>query len=373
MSLPQRDDYQRLFLQATPLLDVRAPVEFAQGAFPGAVNLPLLDDEQRRQVGLRYKQQGQDSAIELGHRLVSGAVKQARLEAWADFVRKHPEGALYCFRGGLRSRIAQEWIHQHCGVAYPRVRGGYKAMRRFLLEALPRVMAGVSPWVLSGRTGTGKTLLLARLRQGVDLEGIFQHRGSAFGRRVRPQPAQIDIENALAIELLRHQAAGHRCLVFEDESANIGSRRVPDAVTGALATAPVVVLQRPFEERVEIVFEEYIDRALAEYQAALGGETGFQVWSENLLAALDRIQRRLGGLRHSRIYAAMIQALARHREHGEGEEHRVWIAALLREYYDPMYDYQLAKKTGRVAFQGDAEAVLAFFARQGIDRAEAAG
>ncbi len=366
MGLPLRDDYRELFLSGVPLLDVRAPVEFAQGAFPGAVNLPLLDDEQRRQVGVRYKEQGQQSAIELGHELVSGPVKEQRLARWAAFVNAHPEGALYCFRGGLRSRISQEWIHHHTGVRYPRIKGGYKAMRRFLLAELERIMGVIQPVVLSGRTGTGKTLLLQRLCQQVDLEGIFRHRGSAFGRRVQAQPSQIDIENSLAIVLLRHQAAGRRKLVFEDESGNIGSRRVPDAVLRALAGAPLVVLRRDFEARVTVVFEEYIEQALAEYQQLLGAERGFRVWSDNLLGALERIQRRLGGLRYRQILGAMTLALEEHRQHGERAGHRQWIAALLRDYYDPMYDYQLSKKAGRVVFEGEPEAVLAFLHSQGL-------
>ena len=80
---PNTQDYQSLFLNDTPLLDVRAPVEFAQGAFPGAVNVPLMTDDERHQVGLQYKQRGQESAIRLGHQLVCGETKAARIARWA--------------------------------------------------------------------------------------------------------------------------------------------------------------------------------------------------------------------------------------------------------------------------------------------------
>ena len=82
MTLPTLPASLELVARNTPLIDVRAPVEFAQGSLPGAVNLPLMDDEERRQVGIAYKQQGQQAAIALGERLVSGAVKQSRVLAW---------------------------------------------------------------------------------------------------------------------------------------------------------------------------------------------------------------------------------------------------------------------------------------------------
>ena len=136
MDLPQIDNYQQLFLSDTPLLDVRAPVEFLQGAFPRAINFPLINDEERHAIGIRYKQLGQDKAIELGHELVTGDTKEARISLWADFTHQHPQGALYCFRGGMRSKITQQWIFEKTGVVYPRIKGGYKALRRYLIDEL---------------------------------------------------------------------------------------------------------------------------------------------------------------------------------------------------------------------------------------------
>ena len=89
-------DYRALFLTDVPLMDTRAPVEFARGAFPTAANLPLMTDEERHQVGIRYKESGQASAIELGHSLVTGEVREARTRSWCDFARAHPDGYLYC-------------------------------------------------------------------------------------------------------------------------------------------------------------------------------------------------------------------------------------------------------------------------------------
>lgn len=124
-------DFRHIFLNDVPMMDVRAPVEFAKGAFPGVLNLPLMNDEERQKVGTCYKQRGQEAAIALGHSLVSGEIKNGRIAAWAAFAKVHPHGVLYCFRGGLRSQITQQWLQSEVGIAYPRVIGGYKAMRTF--------------------------------------------------------------------------------------------------------------------------------------------------------------------------------------------------------------------------------------------------
>ena len=135
---PAVDDFRALFLDGRALLDVRAPVEFAKGAFPGAVNVPLLTDAERHEVGVRYKRRGQDAAIALGAELVDERERSDRVARWQAFAEAHPDGALYCFRGGLRSRITRHWLAE-AGVELPLVTGGYKAMRAFLIAELARL------------------------------------------------------------------------------------------------------------------------------------------------------------------------------------------------------------------------------------------
>jgi len=134
------DDFSLIFQGDTPLLDIRAPVEFANGSFPSVLNVPLMTDDERHLIGIRYKERGQESAIKLGRELVNGHLKEQRVGNWLDFVNKHPSGALYCFRGGLRSKIAQEWIYQQSGISYPRIKGGYKALRSFLIDEMSRIV-----------------------------------------------------------------------------------------------------------------------------------------------------------------------------------------------------------------------------------------
>jgi tRNA 2-selenouridine synthase len=366
MELPQIDDYQHLFLNDVPLIDVRAPVEFSQGAFPNAHNLPLMENDERHQVGIHYKEHGQGEAIALGHELVSGNARQDRINKWASFAQQNPSGALYCFRGGLRSKISQQWIHESTGILYPRVTGGYKALRHFLLQELEKSASLISPVILGGQTGSGKTVFLQRLKQQVDLEGIFHHRGSAFGKHALPQPSQIDIENNLSITLLKHLHNKTAKLLLEDEAANIGSRRIPPILMQVITSSPLVVLEVAFEQRVNNIFQEYIVDSLAEYQAIHGTFVGFQNWSSNLLLAVDNIKRRLGGSRYQALKALMEHAIEQHATQHDKEQHREWITYLLREYYDPMYNYQLDKKVDRVIFRGEPEAVLDYLAQHDI-------
>jgi len=365
--LPLVDDFEQIFLQERPLLDVRAPVEFADGAFPCSENRPLLDDEQRHLIGLRYKTDGQEEAIRLGEALATEAVRQARIAAWADFAQRHPQGMLYCFRGGMRSKVAQEWLYQATGIAYPRIRGGYKAMRQFLIEQLDAAAREMSFRVIGGRTGSGKTRLLARIRPSLDLEHLAWHRGSAFGRHATAQPRQIGFENSLSIELLRHRRTVGGILHVEDESKMIGSVHLPIPLYQRLKASPLVILEASLEQRTANSVQEYAVDALTEYQTIHGADQGFALWSEYVLQSLTRIRKRLGGERHSDLDAAARTAIAQHRATGDPWSHADWIRDLLHYYYDPMYDYQISNNANRIIFRGTAEEIIEFLSEQQTD------
>ncbi|TNE64249.1 MAG: tRNA 2-selenouridine(34) synthase MnmH [Alphaproteobacteria bacterium] len=357
---PDTDDYRRLFLADVPMMDMRAPVEFARGAFPNATNLPLMTDHERETVGITYKQEGQDAAIRMGHSLVCGAVKEARVAAWKAFAEAHPEGYLYCFRGGLRSQISQQWLRE-AGVEYPRVRGGYKAMRRFLIDETDRLAATEDFVVIAGRTGTGKTDLLNMIPKSLDLEGLANHRGSSFGRRPGDQPEPIDFENALAVRLLKICDA-HRGPVFlEDENIRIGQLALPLPIATRIGDWPMVIVEEPLEDRIEVIHRDYVTGLLAEHETAFGAD-GFESFAGFLTDALARVRKRLGGVGYAEISALLQGALARHRDTGDTSAHRDWIHALLSRYYDPMYDYQLGRKTQPVLMTGSRADVLAWAA-----------
>lgn len=361
MELPQTDDFRSFFLNNTPLLDVRAPIEFNQGAFPLTVNFPLINDAEREAIGIQYKNLGQDEAIKLGQQLVQGKIKAERVSDWEKFIKQHPDGILYCFRGGMRSKISQQWIYEKTGVLYPRVKGGYKAMRRFLIDELEASTQRIEPVILGGRTGTGKTILLKKIKQQVDLEGIFHHRGSVFGNHATPQPTQIDIENTLSIELLKLQHHGHTKIVLEDEGSNIGSRRITESLIHKMKQSPIVMLEASIKERINNIFQEYVVNELIEYQSRYGEKEGFILWTKQISNAVDKIQRRLGGARHKALKALLNSAIEQHRE-GDVNAYKKWIEILLVDYYDPMYDYQLNKSKERVVFKGSQNDVFDYLA-----------
>jgi len=340
-------DHRRVLRDRVPLIDLRAPTEFAQGAFPGAVNLPLLTDAERAAVGTRYKACGQQAAIELGESLVAGATRAARIDAWRAFVAANPNAMLYCWRGGLRSQTAQGWLRD-VGVDVPRIVGGYKALRRTCLAAIDEFCASARLLVLGGRTGSGKTDLLNEFVPSIDLERLANHRGSAFGAAFTPQPTPIAFENALAIAML--QAPSDGAILVEDESRTIGRLALPDVLHEAIQAAPVAVLDVARDERAARILRDYVTAPLS------GGVTAAELHAR-FTSAADRIRRRLGGLRHAQIKRCIDDAFA---PTAPTDAHLHWITALLEWYYDPMYEHQLTDKQSRVVVSGDVATVRSY-------------
>lgn len=364
-ALKALNNFEQLFINDTPLIDTRSPGEFAKGSFPNAVNLPLMTDDERAQVGTCYKHKGQQAAIDLGHQLVAGKTKAERLARWQVFAEQHPHGALFCWRGGLRSEITQRWLAE-VGIDYPRIQGGYKALRRWLLETFENLCNTHPLLVIGGKTGCAKTRILVEGNNGkpfpgaVDLEGLANHRGSAFGRRPGGQPTQLAFEIALAIDFLKASQHQSGPILIEDESRLIGRCALPPALQEAKKSAPLVLLIAPLDDRVEHSFENYILANLHEIGAMEPDEqVAFDHFSEGLLAALDRVKKRLGGDRHSALKTTMLEAL-RNQKLGDPSSHRDWIRSMLEQYYDPMYNYQLDDRRQRVVFEGNHREVASY-------------
>ena len=328
-----------------PLLDVRAPVEFRQGKLPNSFNAPILNDAEREQVGTTYKRDGHDAAVLLGHELVSGATRTQRIEQWQKYCLENTDAQIMCWRGGQRSALAQQWLAAQ-GVQRERVAGGFKAVRHGSLHVLANPQKRW--WLVSGRTGSAKTPLIQSLHSGIDLEGHANHRGSAFGRRLTPQPTPVTFECALASAYLRLPGES---LVVEDESRTIGRIGLPQVWHEQMLQAPIALVEASFEERVEHIHKEYVAEALDEHRDAGLMPTDLLGRYEE---ALVRIKRRLGGARLADLTLRLQQAFA-----GK-TDHRDWISYLLREYYDPMYDFQLQRKTARIQFRGCHADVAAF-------------
>ncbi len=345
--------FDQLFLQDTPFIDVRAEIEYERGSFPTARNMPILDTGQRMQVGTCYKELGQEAAVKLGHELVTGRIKSERIARWCEFARRHPGTHVYCWRGGMRSNLAAQWMVES-GCQVPVIAGGYKALRRYLMAVTEDLASNTELVVIGGQTGAAKTSLLQQLANGIDLERHAHHRGSSFGRHATPPPCQVDFEHRLAIDMLRRTSACPGVpMFFEDESQRVGAVSVPAALYGAMRRSPLVILEMPLAFRIERIYQEYVVELRREYRE-LAIDDPEQRFRNHLLDSLDRIRKRLGLARYADLRNIMQRAL----DGGDSEEHKRWIASLLRDYYDPMYQFQLTKSASRVVFRGDHDAVL---------------
>ncbi len=299
-----------------PILDVRAPAEFAAGHVPGAVSFPLFSDEERARVGTTYKQVNPDKAVLLGLDFfgpkMSELVRQAKKLAPGGEVRVH------CWRGGLRSG-AVAWLLDLAGLETQQLIGGYKEYRRAVQAEIDRPRA---VRVLGGLTGSGKTdVLHALAAQGepvLDLEGIARHKGSAFGAIGQPaQPSQEQFENDLAAALVRQPT--HVPIWVEDESRSVGAVSLSSVFYEQLRAAPLVVLEVPRAARV----------------ARLAAEYGAQD-AQQLALAVMRIGKRLGGLATKQALNAIV----------EGDMAR--MVEIVLDYYDKTYQFGLDKRAAQL-------------------------
>ena len=288
-----------------PIADVRTPAEFAHGHIPGAINLPLFTNDERISVGTTYKQQGREAAILLGFDLTG--------PKWSGFIRQAQDIApaknivLHCWRGGMRS-AAMAWALDLYGFEILTIRGGYKAFRHWALRQCQRTYPLA---VIGGMTGSGKTRILARLKQTgeqtIDLEDLAQHQGSAYGSLNRLiQPTQEQFENNLAIQLATFDL--RRPVWIEDESQNIGKCLIPKQLFVHLRNATLFDLQVPPEARVAALLEEY------------GG-----LDKDFLIESTERISRRLGPGETKNAIAAI------------GEGRMADFISQVLVYYDKMY------------------------------------
>ncbi len=322
----------------TVFIDVRSENEFQEGHFNSVVNIPILNNEHRHQVGLAYKNKGQDTAIKLGHELVD-PLKPKLVKQWAE-VSRNQETIVYCWRGGLRSKISCSWMEEG-KIPNLRVEGGYKAIRQ---EVRPYFSKTWPMILVTGMTGSQKTELIQEFTNHIDLEALANHRGSAFGLLIRSaQPRQATFENNLAVALA-HQATSQN-LIFEDESRLIGHCIVPPELYAQMSKATLVQVNANPAERAQHIYKSYI---LLSQQRAEKGQV-----REHFQKSLLKLSKRLGGLLTDQLLKLMNEAFF----HESPELHQQWIESLLVNYYDKLYLYSLKKKGRPVVFQGSKEEV----------------
>jgi len=351
-------DFRSIVLNETPLLDVRASVEYLKGAFINATNIAILNDNERHLVGTRYKKYGNAAAVKLAEELIKEEGKKQRVSQWREYLKENPTALLYCFRGGQRSGISQNWLYE-AGIEITRLKGGYKAFRNFLMEESLNISEKTDTIILGGRTGSGKTLLFPEIKNSIDLEKLANHRGSSFGNFVSSQPSQINFENSLAYKLIQFDAKNYKNLVIEHESHNIGRSFIPKPIYTNLMNGKLVLLETPLQERIDITFDEYIVNALNLYKEKYN-ENGIQEWANDVNNSLDKIQKRVGSEFYIELKTIFKNALQEHIKDGKIDSYKELIQKLLENYYDPMYDYQIKKSPIPIIFKGNKKEVLNF-------------
>ncbi len=312
-----------------PVLDSRSPGEYIHAHIPNAISLPLFTDEERKIVGIAYKQQSREAAIKIG--LDFFGVKMKKMVEEAEEIvascQKSVAGKhqlttgnsilIHCWRGGMRS-AAVAWLLDLYGFNVYILAGGYKAFRNWVLKQLEKEY---NFKILGGYTGSAKTFVLKELQRSgqpiIDLEGLANHKGSAFGALgEKLQPSQEMFENLLATELFKvspkggdlEGAGGTGEAWLEDESQRIGQLTIPHPIWNTMRSSPIFFLDIPFKERLNYIVSHY----------------GVHE-KEKLADAIMRIQKRLGGLETKTAINFLLENNVKE------------CFAILLKYYDKLY------------------------------------
>ncbi len=257
----------------TVLIDVRSPAEYALDHIPGAINCPVLDDEERRIVGTTYVQVSAFEARKIGGAMVARNIARHLDEHFRDQPRDW-RPLVYCWRGGLRSGSFVNWLRL-VGWDAQQLKGGYKAWRGHVIEQIAQRAPALDLRVLCGPTGSAKTRVLQALaacgEQVLDLEDLAAHRGSVLGAVPgRPQPSQKAFETQLCDRLARLDPA--RRIWVEAESRRIGRITVPEPLLLRLRASPVVEIAASPEARLAYLLRDYA--WLGDDRAALADKLG---------------------------------------------------------------------------------------------------
>ena len=298
----------------SPIIDVRSPAEYEKGHIPGALNIPLLSNDEREIVGTLYKQKGREKAILKALELTGP--KMADYVVKANEILKNIDAKkirIYCWRGGMRSG-SMAWLFNLTGIETDILIKGYKAYRNYISE---KISGTKKPIVLGGYTGSGKTEILQYLskdNQVIDLEKYAHHKGSAFGFiGEEEQPTTEQFENNIGLEWLNFNL--NETLWIEDESRTIGKVYLPDNLYSTIRNSDLIFIDVPKELRIENLVRIY---------------TGYD--KSHLKIALDRIVKRLGG----QNYKAAIEALV--------ADDYYTVADISLTYYDKAYLYGMSKR-----------------------------
>jgi tRNA 2-selenouridine synthase len=304
-----------------PLLDVRTPAEFEKFHIPGAVNLPIFSNEEREVVGTTYKQKGTEAAKDLGISIVSPLLPEFYKRAKE--LTNHQEFAVYCWRGGMRSKSLAT-IFEMMGLPSLQVEGGIRAYRQKVTTGLENFSTQLTPYlVLEGLTGTSKTEILTALEKKgypvIDLEGLAAHRGSVFGRVDLPERSQKEFEAKLYHRLKEIGETPY--YIIESESKRLGNIIIPDFILEGKQKGTRIQVHAPLSYRIHTILNTYHP----------------EQHHEEITDAIAKIEKRFS----CEDKEVIDQAL-------EAKNYAMIIERLLLYYYDPRYEHKAYENEGNI-------------------------
>jgi tRNA 2-selenouridine synthase len=288
------------------IVDVRSPSEYLKGHIPTAINIPLFSDDNRKTIGIIYKQKGKRAAIEKGLCFVD----LVHLTKQFENISKKPI-VIYCARGGMRSSSVA-WLLSLLDYDIRILKGGYKMFRRWVISQFKKEY---KLKLISGYTGVGKTEIINYLNNSIDLEALANHKGSVFGGFELQQPTQEHFENLLALKLAAHD---ENLIFIEDESRFIGRVCIPTDFYNQMKTSCIIILQDLLENRIEKCIFQY-----KKYK------------KEDLKNAVKKLEKKLGRVVVKEVFSFI-----------DDKEYKK-ACTILFLYYDKCYDFALSKRDSK--------------------------
>ena len=318
------------------LIDVRTAQEYEKGSIPDAFNYPLFDNLERAEIGVIYRKMGKNTAVVKGLEFFEPRIQQF-LSSLTDL--KSKQLVVFCARGGMRSASVVRLL-QHQGFLAAQLQGGYKSYRSYVLKQLGNPVPPLI--VLHGRTGVGKTLLLKKLPDNLDLEEFAGHRSSLFGAINKMPQTQKNFEALLTKKIL--ELPNTRPVFIEGESRKVGKVFIPQSLAEAMKNGTLVLLQASFDTRIRRIVEEY------------------KICDEKTFLQTDLILQSMQKVLGKKKAEQLRQWLRK------GEFENI-VHVLLEEYYDPRYEHAMrmneyALKLSAEDLNGAAEKLVQF--RNGI-------
>ena len=291
-------------------IDVRSPGEFEEDHIPGAVNLPIFNNEERKEVGTIYKVIGRGEAVirgtEIGGRRIGDIINTVTGFKERDIV-------ISCARGGMRSGAVASLISS-LGIKTYKLKDGYKSYRRYVMNMLNNTAINPPLFVIQGLTGAGKTEIIKLISNSIDIEGLAGHRSSVFGGIGLIQSSQKAFETGLCRRLVKLADAPY--IVIEGESRKVGNLHIPDNIFMQMRKSPAIYVDTPMNRRVAIIKKEY-DRFHDH---------------ERVISIVKSLKNKMSAAKIDKLLTLY-----------ESERVDEFIEMLLLEYYDALYGYTLKK------------------------------